>query len=151
ERMRDLLLTRLRFAACLPHIWWGVSVENQRHGIPRIEHLRNTPAAIRFLSVEPLLEDLGTLNLDRISWVIVGGESGHGARAMEKEWVTSIRNQCVAAKVPFFFKQWGGQRKKQTGRKLDGRIYDEVPDRPQVPVPLPRFRLALIENTSSLP
>ena len=83
ERMRDLLQTRLRDAADEPHIWWGVSVENRRHGLPRIEHLRESPARVRFLSVEPLLEDLGPIDLDGIDWVIVGGESGHGARPMD--------------------------------------------------------------------
>ncbi len=127
ERLRDMLAGSLAFAASDPHIWWGVSVENRRHGLPRIEHLRAAPAAMRFLSVEPLLEDIGQVNLDGIHWVIVGGESGHGARPMDKLWVISIRNQCRRAKVPFFFKQWGGVRKKQTGRKLDGRTYDGFP------------------------
>src|SRR5579864_5263960 len=96
-RMRDLLQTNLRFVAELSHIWWGVSVENRKHGLPRVDQLRAAPAAIRFLSIEPLLEDLGTINLDGISWVIVGGESGSGARPMEKEWVRSIRDQCSDA------------------------------------------------------
>lgn len=87
--------------------WLGVSVENRQHGLPRIEHLLRTPAAVRFLSVEPLLEDLGQVNLEGISWCIVGGESGHGARPMHADWVRSIRDQCVAAGVPFFMKQWG--------------------------------------------
>ena len=82
---------------------------------------------MRFLSVEPLLEDLGTLDLTGISWVIVGGESGPKARPMRREWVTSILDQCQAAGVPFFFKQWGGVRKKKTGRKLNGKTYDEMP------------------------
>ena len=82
---------------------------------------------MRFLSVEPLLEDVGEINLDGIHWVIVGGESGAGARPMQQEWVISIRNQCRRAKVPFFFKQWGGVRKKETGRKLAGRTYDQFP------------------------
>jgi protein gp37 len=127
RRMRDLLRTRLRFAAAKPHIWWGVSVENRKHGLPRIDHLRSTPAAVKFLSIEPLLEDLGTINLSRIDWVIVGGESGFGARPMLPQWVTSIRSQCREHGVPFFFKQWGGVRKKRTGRLLDGQTYDEMP------------------------
>lgn len=127
-RMRSFLQNSLRFAAELPNIWWGVSVENRKHGLPRIEQLRAAPAAIRFLSIEPLLEDLGTINLDGISWVIVGGESGRGARPMEEEWVRSIRDQCREARVRFFFKQWGGVRKKQTGRELDGRTHDEMPE-----------------------
>jgi protein gp37 len=128
ERMRNLLQTSLRFAAELPHIWWGVSVENRKHGLPRLEQLRASPAAIRFLSIEPLLEDLGTIELNGISWVIVGGESGAGARPMEKEWVRSLRDQCREARVRFFFKQWGGVRKKQAGRELDGQTYDEFPE-----------------------
>jgi protein gp37 len=127
ERMRDLLNSKLRFAACSAHIWWGVSVENCRHGLPRVEHLRAADAQVRFLSVEPLLEDLGTLNLSRIHWVIVGGESGPGARALRKEWVLSVKNQCWKARVPFFFKQWGGVQKSKLGRELDGRTYDQMP------------------------
>ena len=126
-RMRDLLKTRLRVAASKPHIWWGVSVENRKHGLPRIAHLRSSPAALRFLSVEPLLEDLGTMNLDGIKWVIVGGESGIGARPMERKWVVSIRRQCRLHGIPFFFKQWGGVHKSKAGRLLDGRTYDEMP------------------------
>src|SRR5208282_4412238 len=90
SRLRNMLQTQLQFAACLPHIWWGVSVEDRAHGLPRVEDLREAPAAVRFLSVEPLLEDLGTLNLEGIHWVIVGGESGHGARPMQEVWVLSI-------------------------------------------------------------
>ena len=127
ERMRDLLRTKLRDAAGLPHIWWGTSVENRKAGLPRIEHLRAAPAATRFLSIEPLLEDLGRIDLRGIDWVIVGGESGAGARPMKREWVTSIRDQCRRAKVRFFFKQWGGIRKSETGRELDGRTHDEMP------------------------
>jgi protein gp37 len=113
----------------LPNVWLGVSVEDCKYGLPRIEHLRRTPAAVRFLSIEPLLEDLGALDLSGIHWVIVGGESGPGARRMHPDWVRSIRGQCVAAGVPFFFKQWGGVRKKVAGRELDGRTWDEMPRR----------------------
>jgi protein gp37 len=127
QRMRDLLNTKLRFAAELPHIWWGVSVENRRHGLPRIDHLRAADPAIAFLSVEPLLEDLGQIDLRGIHWLIVGGESGAGARPMERDWVASIRGQCARGGVPFFFKQWGGVRKNAAGRELDGRTYDELP------------------------
>lgn len=127
ERMRMLLNSVLRFAADQPHIWWGVSVESRRYGIPRIRDLQASPACIRFLSVEPLLEDLGELDLNHIHWVIVGGESGIGARPMHREWVISIRRQCRSAKVPFFFKQWGGVHKSRRGRTLDGRTYDELP------------------------
>ena len=126
-RMRDLLRGSLRSFASEPHIWWGVSVEDRRHGLPRVDHLREAPACVRFLSVEPLLEDLGELDLNGIHWVIVGGESGPRARPMEREWVVSIRDQCLAAGVPFFFKQWGGVRKKAAGRTLDGRTHDEMP------------------------
>jgi len=130
ERMRDLLSGRLRHAARQAHIWWGVSVENRKHGLPRIAHLRSAPARVRFLSIEPLLEDLGRINLRGIKWVIVGGESGPGARPMAAEWVRGIRDQCGRADVPFFFKQWGGVRKSETGRRLDGRTYSEFPARP---------------------
>jgi len=134
ERMRDLLAGRLRFAAQLPHIWWGVSVENNRHGVPRIDDLRSAPAAMRFLSVEPLIEELEPLNHDGIHWVIVGGESGPGARPILKRWVTTIRDQCAAAGVPFFFKQWGGARKGVTGRQLDGAVHDAMPPLQHNPV-----------------
>jgi protein gp37 len=129
ERMRDLLRTRLQRESSLAHIWWGVSVENRQHGVPRIDHLREAPAQVRFLSVEPLLEDLGQLNLTGINWVIVGGESGPGSRPLEKAWVLSIRDQCREAGIPFFFKQWGGCRKSEAGRELDGATYDELPER----------------------
>lgn len=129
ERLRDLLSTRLTFAAGLEHIWWGVSVEDQKYGLPRISHLQQAPAAVRFLSVEPLLEDLGEVELSGIHWMIVGGESGAGARPMDEAWVLRIRDQCHTAQVPFFFKQWGGVRKCETGRKLAGRTHDEMPVR----------------------
>jgi protein gp37 len=147
ERLRDLLQTRLSFAAMLSHIWWGVSVENRRQGVPRIELLRQAPAAVRFLSIEPLLEDLGELDLRGISWVIVGGESGPGARPIAKAWVVKIREQCRLSNVPFFFKQWGGVRKGETGRLLDGQTYDERPCRQSGPVPPERrLRLSLIND-----
>jgi protein gp37 len=126
-RMQSLLKDRLRFAAAQPHIWWGVSVENKRHGLPRVEHLRSAPAYVRFLSIEPLLEHLGGLDLSGIHWVIVGGESGFGARPMKREWVVSVCRQCHEQAVPFFFKQWGGVHKSRSGRVLDGRTYDEMP------------------------
>jgi protein gp37 len=129
SRMKELLSDALREFAELPHVWWGTSVENKRHGLPRIEHLRQTPAAVRFLSVEPLLEDLGPLDLTDIHWVIAGGESGAGARPMEASWVRSVRDQCQAQGVAFFFKQWGGRNKKAAGRTLDGRTWDEMPGR----------------------
>jgi protein gp37 len=129
ERLKQLLNSTLGFAAEQPHIWWGVSVEDQKHGLPRIDHLRAANAAVRFLSIEPLLEDLGPVNLAGIHWVIVGGESGPGARPMEEGWVLSVRDQCRHADVPFFFKQWGGVRKAATGRKIEGKIYGEFPAR----------------------
>ena len=146
ERMRDLLQRELRFAADQKHIWWGVSVEDRRYGLPRISHLQDAPAAVRFLSIEPLLEDLGRFDLSGINWVIVGGESGPGARPLRKEWVLSIREQCRAARVPFFFKQWGGVRKARYGRKLEGRTYDEYPARPSAPVPDRITCLSLISS-----
>jgi protein gp37 len=134
DRLRKLLNSCLKFAANQPHIWWGVSVEDKRYGLPRIKDLQASRAAVRFLSVEPLLEDLGKMNLSQLNWVIVGGESGPGARPMEKEWVVSVRDQCRKAGVPFFFKQWGGVRKSRTGRELDGKTYDEFPRRQSFPV-----------------
>ena len=104
----------------------GVSVEDDRV-THRIDDLRQTDAHIKFLSLEPLLGALPNLTLEGIDWVIVGGESGPGARKMEKKWVIDIRDQCADAKVHFFFKQWGGKRKSQTGRELDGQTYDEMP------------------------
>jgi protein gp37 len=110
----------------MPHIWAGVSVENQNYAF-RIEHLRKTGANIKFVSFEPLLGPITNLNLEEIDWVIVGGESGPRARVMQAEWVTDIRNQCQKASVAFFFKQWGGTNKKKAGRLLEGRTWDEIP------------------------
>jgi three-Cys-motif partner protein len=135
ERMQSLLRDELSFAAQAPHIWWGVSVEDKRYGVPRIATLQATAVCTRFLSVEPLLEDLGQINLTGIHWVIVGGESGRGARPIRTEWVESVRDQCARADVPFFFKQWGGVQKNRTGRLLNGRTYDEYP--PIVSAPMP--------------
>jgi protein gp37 len=144
DRLHELLSSTLRAQATLSHIWWGVSVEDRKHGIPRIEHLRAAPAAVRFLSIEPLLEDLGEVNLDGIHWVIVGGESGPGARPMQPSWVESLRDQCSDAGVPFFFKQWGGVQKKKTGRQLDGLTYDERPVRASQTVLPPSQRHSVI-------
>lgn len=117
--------------------WLGVSVENRRHGVPRIDHLRGIAAPIRFLSVEPLLEDVGELDLTDIHWVIVGGESGPKARPMAPAWAESVRHQCQAQGVAFFFKQWGGwgadgqrRAKSKNGRLLNGRTWDEMPAAP---------------------
>jgi protein gp37 len=138
------------FAANLPNIWWGVSVEDRAHGSVRIGHLQQAPAAIRFLSVEPLLEDLGEIDLRGIHWVIVGGESGVHARPMRKEWVDSIREQCERVNIPFFFKQWGGVRKSKAGRELDGRTYDGLPNRVQLPVLEHSRRMAAIAEFERL-
>ena len=135
ERMVPMLRRKLRSAAGRSHIWWGVSVENRKHGLPRIDLLRSASVAVRFLSIEPLLEDLGEFDLSGINWVIVGGESGPGARPIKSEWVRSIRDQCFAAKVPFFFKQWGGVRKSETGRELDGAVWDQFPAATNNPIP----------------
>jgi protein gp37 len=128
DRMAKLLSGPMKAFAAEPHIWWGVSVENRKHGLPRLRKLQKTPIAVRFLSIEPLLEDLGEIDLRGISWVIVGGESGPGARPMQPAWVRSIQNQCSRDGVPFFFKQWGGTRKKVSGRSLDGRTFNEFPE-----------------------
>jgi protein gp37 len=127
ERMKCLLGSKLAFVAEQAHIWWGVSVENKRAGLPRVEHLRTAKVKIRFLSIEPLLEALGDIDLNGISWVIVGGESGPAARPIRREWVTAIRDQCRERGVAFFFKQWGGVRKSRAGRLLEGRTYNEFP------------------------
>lgn len=122
---------------CPENAWIGVSVENKKHGLPRINHLRNISASIKFISAEPLLEDLGKINLTNIHWVIVGGESGNRARPMKKEWVLNIKEQCKELDIPFFFKQWGGwgadgikRSKKANGRILQGEKWDEVPTTP---------------------
>jgi protein gp37 len=153
ERMSRLLETSLRPFAKKEHIWWGVSVENKKYGLPRIQHLRSAPATVRFLSVEPLLEDIGKIRLSGIAWVIVGGESGPRARPIQAEWVVSIRDQCKAAEVPFFFKQWGGKHKKRAGRILDGNTYDEFPHFSRGPAPTRAVRdncIASIEASQEL-
>jgi len=134
DRMLKLLRGKLRSAAKSEHIWWGVSIDTRKYGLPRLKDLQASPASVRFLSIEPLLENLGHFSLKGISWVIVGGESGFGSRPMMKEWVTSIRDQCLKASVPFFFKQWGGVHKKRAGRELDGRTYNAFPIRIANPV-----------------
>jgi protein gp37 len=117
-----------------PNVWLGVSVENRRHGVPRIAVLREVDVFVRFLSVEPLLEDLGEIDLDGIHWVIIGGESGRKARPMKPAWVDNIKRQCDAANIAFFFKQWGtwsadGEKrsKKANGRRFRGRVWDAMP------------------------
>lgn len=108
------------------NVWMGVTVERADY-LARIEVLKSTPAAVKFLSLEPLLGPLHTLDLRGIDWVIVGGESGPGARPLKKEWVLEIRDQCLDAEVPFFFKQWGGTRKTKAGRVLEGQVWDQMP------------------------
>lgn len=106
-------------------MWFGVSVEGARTS--RIRHLRDAPAGVRFLSIEPLIGSVGNLDLSEIGWVIIGGESGPRARPMKEEWALDIRDQCEAANVAFFFKQWGGLRPKTGGRKLEGREWNDFP------------------------
>lgn len=130
----DRMAAYCRTRAVPPNTWLGVSVENRKHGVPRIDVLRRIDATIRFLSIEPLLEDVGQFDLTNIHWVIVGGESGGRARPMHAEWVENVKRQCDDFGVPFFFKQWGawgadGQRrsKKANGRSFEGRVWDEMP------------------------
>jgi protein gp37 len=108
-RMRDLLNSKLRLAAQAPHIWWGVSVEDQKYGVPRIGHLQAANVAVRFVSAEPLLEDIGAVNLDGVNWLIVGGESGHGARPFQLDWARNMIHQCHLQRVACFVKQLGRQ------------------------------------------
>ena len=130
ERMHDYLINKT-----IPdNIWLGVTVENREHGLPRIDFLRRINAKIRFLSCEPLLQDLGVIDLTGIHWVIVGGESGAKARPMDKKWVVSLKDECKKQNAAFFFKQWGmwgadGKKraKKANGRLLNGKIWDEYP------------------------
>lgn len=122
----ERLLAMARELPWPENVWMGVSVENQRY-VPRIHYLRRVPAAVRFLSVEPLIGPVPRLPVSGIDWVIVGGESGPRCRPMDPSWVRQIRDRCITYGVPFFFKQWGGTRKKNTGRQLDGRTWDEMP------------------------
>ncbi|MCB1521729.1 MAG: phage Gp37/Gp68 family protein [Hyphomicrobiaceae bacterium] len=127
SRLRDYMNTRYAKRTPPRHLWVGASVEDGSRA-SRIRHMRDTKAAIRFLSIEPLIGPLGQIDLTNIDWVIVGGESGPSARPIQADWVRSIRDQCVAAKLPFFFKQWGGYRPKSGGRELDGREWNQMPD-----------------------
>ena len=125
---RSERLTRLAPKLDWPeNVWMGVTVEHADY-LDRVEHLRATPARIKFLSLEPLLGPMPHVDLAGIDWVIVGGESGPGARPMRAEWATEIRDRCASAGVPFFFKQWGGRNKKKAGRVLDGRTWDDMPE-----------------------
>jgi protein gp37 len=124
--MRDYLKRRYAGGLAPPHIWLGVSVENGENR-SRIRHLRDAPAAVRFLSIEPLIGSMGKMELEGIHWVIAGGESGPGARPVHVDWVREVRDQCRTSGVSFFFKQWGGIRPKSGGRSLDGREWSEYP------------------------
>ncbi|MFO0808433.1 MAG: phage Gp37/Gp68 family protein [Gemmataceae bacterium] len=146
DRLAALLGSSFREYAELPHVWWGVSVEDRKHGLPRVDLLRRSPARTRILSVEPLLEDLGDFDLSGIDWVIAGGESGHGARPMQVDWVRRLRDRCAAAGVAFFFKQWGTRNKAKAGRELDGRTHDEVPWRSAASAPSRSRRLELMAS-----
>ena len=125
--MKSYLRRRYPTGLAPGHIWCGVSVEDDSARV-RIQHLRHAPASVRFLSIEPLLGPIGNIDLDGISWVIVGGESGPQARPMKPAWVRDIRDRCASAQVPFFFKQWGGQTPKAGGRILDDVLHDAMPD-----------------------
>ena len=146
ERLASLSQTAIKGLTSCSNIWLGVSVENKSQGLPRIQHLRATPASTRFLSIEPLLEDLGMVNLEDIDWVIVGGESGTSPRPMSPEWVRSIRDQCMATDTRFFFKQWGGRNKKLAGRDLDGEIYGEFPIAAVTPKPSRAERMRVLAS-----
>ena len=122
----DILLEYNKKLEWSPNIWMGVTVENQDN-VSRIDHLRETDAAIKFLSIEPLIGEINAIHLNNIDWVIVGGESGIGARLMKKDWVIPIKKCCLKKNIPFFFKQWGGVNKKKTGRLLEGKTYDASP------------------------
>jgi protein gp37 len=125
--MRDFVSRHYPKNPVSKHIWLGVSIED-RSALSRLEHLREVNATVRFLSIEPLLEPIGRLNLKGINWVIVGGESGPRFRPINPGWVRDIRDQCLASKVAFFFKQWGGMRPKSGGNELDGQIWNEYPN-----------------------
>jgi protein gp37 len=131
----DRMFQYLSHKAIPKNIWLGVTVDNRKEGLPRIDKLRNLQASVLFLSVEPLLEDLGKMNLKNIDWVIVGGESGNKARPMDKEWVVNIKQQCETEGIAFFFKQWGTwsadkikRNKKLNGKELDGKIWQQYPE-----------------------
>jgi protein gp37 len=139
SRLRDYVNTRYPDDSAPRHIWLGISVEDGGRK-SRIRHLQHANAGIRFLSIEPLIGAIGKLNLEGIHWVIVGGESGPLARPMMVEWAREVRDQCKAAKVPFFFKQWGGLRPKSGGRLLDGREWSEWPNMERINRNCPRGR-----------
>ncbi len=133
-RLQELLSGRLRFAAEQDHIWWGVSVEDRTYGLPRISDLQKAPARVRFLSIEPLLEDLGAFDLTGISWAIVGGESGPGARPMREEWVVSVRDQCSGSQRAVFLQAVGRSEEGKNGRLLEaGRTTNILSERLTIP------------------
>jgi protein gp37 len=125
--LRKFVNERYEHSAAPAHIWLGVSVED-RAALSRVEHLRQARASVRFLSVEPLLDSVGTMNLEGIHWVIAGGESGYGFRPVKAEWIREVRDQCVERGIPFFFKQWGGRFPKAGGNELDGRVWNQYPE-----------------------
>ena len=129
--MQRYLKARYRHLRPPSHLWFGVSVEDARAKV-RIRHLQEAPAAVRFLSVEPLIGAVGKMELDGIHWVIAGGESGPGTRPMHIDWAREVRDQCEKQGVPFFFKQWGGLRPKSGGRELDGREWNDIPMKPAI-------------------
>lgn len=149
ERMCQMLNSSLGYAAAAPHIFWGVSVENRRHGLPRLDALKNSAAIRRFASIEPLLESLSPFSLAGIDWAIVGGESGPGARPMDPDWVRQIRDHCVRQSIAFHFKQWGGAKKKTAGRTLDGRTWDDRPPLPTITPPTLAQRKGILAELSA--
>jgi protein gp37 len=138
SRMRDFVNERYKPGGAPHHIWLGTSVEDGTK-LSRVQHVQQMTASVRFLSVEPLIGSIGKLDLTGIHWVIVGGESGPGARPMDVDWAREVRDQCVSARVPFFFKQWGGLRAKSGGRLLDGREWNEWPHKPLETLVAPRL------------
>jgi protein gp37 len=132
--LQKFINDRYRVHPAPAHMWFGVSVENEQ-AISRITHLQRANVCIRFLSIEPLIAPVGTLCLNDIHWVIVGGESGPRARPMKSEWAIDLRNQCVTARVPFFFKQWGGRTAKTGGRLLEGKMWNQFPVKPPASLP----------------
>jgi protein gp37 len=139
--MQKFINNRYRDRKAPSHIWFGVSVENAQ-AVSRIAHLQKANAGVRFLSIEPLIGPVGRLDLHRVDWVIVGGESGPRARPMDPEWAIDVRNQCVVAHVAFFFKQWGGRSPKTRGRLLDGREWNQFPKRGRASKQQPELRIA---------
>lgn len=143
QRMRDLLNTQMQWAAQLRNVWWGVTAEDRKSGLPRLQDLRETQASMRWVSLEPLLEDMGQLDLSYLSWVVCGGESGPDSRDMQENWVRSIRDQCMEARVPFLFKQFGGVRRRKRGCELDGKRHENYPPEIRTSTPSESIRQEL--------